>query len=168
MSLLSAARRVARLLAQANHKIVFAESCTAGLVAASLSRIPGISAWHCGGLVTYRNETKTAWLGIDPKLLKRPGPVSEVVAQQMAEGVLIRTPEATIAAAVTGHLGPRAPERLDGIVYIVVSSYDDVRRSSPDQTISTMQVSLPKDQGRAARQRLAAEAVLLLVAKHLE
>lgn len=168
MSLLTAARRVARLLAQTNHKIVFAESCTAGLVAASLSRIPGISAWHCGGMVTYRNETKAAWLGIDPKLLKRPGPVSEVVAQQMAEGVLIRTPEATIAASVTGHLGPHAPKQLDGMVYIVVSSYDDVRRASPDQTTSTMQLALPKDQGRAARQRLAAEAVLLLVAKHLE
>ena len=56
MSLLSAARRLAKILAATNHKIVFAESCTAGLVAQSLSRIPGISPWHCGSMVTYRNE----------------------------------------------------------------------------------------------------------------
>ena len=49
MSLLSAARRVARLLQQSNHKIVFAESCTAGLVSATLSRIAGISSFGAGG-----------------------------------------------------------------------------------------------------------------------
>jgi len=158
MSLLSAARRVARLLQQASHKIVFAESCTAGLISASLSRIPGISAWHCGGMVTYRNETKAAYLGISPKVLKRPGPVSEVVARQMAEGVLGKTPEATIAASITGHLGPNAPPKLDGLVYVSIA----FRRKSHDD-ITAFKLLLSSQLDRYERQRLAAETLLTLV-----
>src|SRR5687768_4126344 len=120
MSIASQARRVARLLVETDQKIVFAESCTGGLVAGSLTRIPGISAHHCGGMVVYRNETKTAWLGIPPDILRKPGPVSAQVARLMVERVLEKTPEATIAASVTGHLGPNAPKRLDGVVHIAV------------------------------------------------
>ena len=47
--------RVATLLKQKNVKVVFAESCTAGLVAESLARVQGISEHHCGGMVFYRN-----------------------------------------------------------------------------------------------------------------
>jgi PncC family amidohydrolase len=158
MSLLSVARRVARLLQQSNHKIVFAESCTAGLVSGSLSRIPGISAWHCGGMVTYRDETKTAYLGIDPKVLKQAGPVSERVARQMAERVLERTPEATIAASITGHLGPNAPKKLDGLVYVAIA----LRYSDGDEVIAFKMLLSPQ-LDRYARQRLAAETLLTLV-----
>ena len=162
MSLLSAARRVARLLQQSNHKIVFAESCTAGLVSATLSRIAGISSWHCGGVVTYRNETKAAYLGIDPKVLKRPGPVSELVARQMAESVLGKTPEATIAASITGHLGPNAPPKLDGLVYVAVA----LRCSDGDETVA-FKLLLSAELDRYERQRLAAETLLTLVADRL-
>jgi PncC family amidohydrolase len=157
--MLRSARRLAKLLAESNHKVVFAESCTAGLVSQSLSRIPGISDWHCGGMVTYRNGTKAAYLGIDPTILKKPGPVSELVARLMAEGVLERTPEATVAASVTGHLGPNAPEKLDGVVYVAVTL-----RGGATQV---RKLILPKDRDRAARQRLAAEAVLKEVAEYL-
>jgi PncC family amidohydrolase len=158
MSLLSAARRVARLLQQANHKIVFAESCTAGLVSASLSRVAGISAWHCGGMITYRNETKTAYLGIEPKVLKQPGPVSERVARQMAEAVLERTPEATIAASITGHLGPHAPPKLDGLVYLAIAF-----RYSDGDEVTAFKLLLSSQLDRGERQRLAAQTLLTLV-----
>jgi PncC family amidohydrolase len=158
MSLLSAARRVARLLQQSNHKIVFAESCTAGLVSATLSRIAGISSWHCGGVVTYRNETKTAYLGIDPKVLKKPGPVSELVAREMAERVLSKTPEATIAASVTGHLGPNAPSKLDGIVYVAIAL-----RCSDGDEVTAFKLLLSAELDRYQRQRLAAQTLLTLV-----
>jgi nicotinamide-nucleotide amidase len=158
MSLLSAARRVARLLQQSNHKIVFAESCTAGLVSATLSRVPGISAWHCGSMVTYRNETKTAYLGIDSKVLKKPGPVSEHVAREMAEGVLQATPEATIAASITGHLGPNAPPKLDGVVYVAIA----LRYSDGDE-VTAFKLLLSAELDRYQRQRLAAETLLTLV-----
>jgi PncC family amidohydrolase len=160
MSLLTAARQVARLLAHHEQKIVFAESCTAGLVSQSLSRIAGISAWHCGGMVTYRNETKTAWLGIEPKILKRPGPVSEIVARLMAENVLAQTPEATLAASITGHLGPNAPLRLDGVIFIGIAT------RVPDGGCVHKR-TLPKSLNRAARQTLAAQHVMEFVVEQL-
>jgi nicotinamide-nucleotide amidase len=165
MSLLAAARRLARLLSSTGHKIVFAESCTAGLAAASLARVPGISAWHCGGMVTYRNETKAAYLGIDPQLLKRPGPVSDKVARLMAEGVLLKTPEATISASITGHLGPDAPPSLNGVLYLAIAT-----RSSPaaSSMTRTTRYILPANTGRDARQRLAAQTLLSLVADRLD
>lgn len=157
MSLLSAARCLAKQLSQTNHKLVFAESCTAGLVSQSLSRIAGISAWHCGGMVTYRNATKAAWLGIDPGTLIKPGPVSAIVARLMAEGVLEKTLEATLAASVTGHLGPNAPAKLDGVVYIAVAKRD--------AEVLVTKLQLSPDLDRAARQRQAAETVLYLAAE---
>jgi Competence-damaged protein len=83
MSLPSLARRVARLLKASGLKVVFAESCTGGLVSGALTRVPGISEHHCGGVVVYRNETKTAYLGIARKTLVDPGPVSREVAELM-------------------------------------------------------------------------------------
>src|SRR5436305_4877219 len=100
MSISSAARRVARLLRQSNRKVVFAESCTGGLVSGALTKIPGISNWHCGGMVVYRNETKMAYLGIPATILDNPGPVSTAVAKLMARRVLVKTPEADLAASV--------------------------------------------------------------------
>ena len=111
MSIPSAARRVARLLKATGLKVVFAESCTGGLVSGALTKIPGISNHHCGGVVVYRNETKMAYLDIPAALLADPGPVSAEVAELMARRVLEKTPEADVAVSVTGHLGPNAPRQ---------------------------------------------------------
>jgi hypothetical protein len=73
MSIPAAARRVARLLMATSRKVVFAESCTGGLVSGALTAIPGISNHHCGGMVVYRNESKIVLLDIPRKLLdKKP------------------------------------------------------------------------------------------------
>src|SRR5689334_8622947 len=131
MSIASAARRVACLLKAADYKVVFAESCTGGLVSGALTKIAGISNYHCGGVVVYRNETKMAYLGIPAAVLKSPGPVSVEVAELMAKNVLKKTPEADIAVSVTGHLGPDAPPELDGRVYVgIVLRIRAARRSS--------------------------------------
>ena len=102
-------------------QIVFAESCTAGLISASLGRLPGISELLAGSAVVYQIETKAEWLGVDRKALVDPGPVSQIVSEQMARGVLQKTPQATIAASVTGHLGPNAPQGQDGIVWTSIA-----------------------------------------------
>jgi PncC family amidohydrolase len=102
-------------------RLVFAESCTAGLASATLSEAPGISQWHCGSAVTYRETTKSAWLGVSPEDIAKYNVVSAEVAQQMAAGVLKITPEADFAASITGHLGPDAPPQLDGIVFIGIA-----------------------------------------------
>jgi nicotinamide-nucleotide amidase len=117
-----AARRLAALLELRQTRIVFAESCTGGLVSATLTRVPGISARHCGSAVVYQLETKRRWLGISPDLLEDPGPVSREVASAMAAGVLERTPRADVAVSVTGHLGPDAPRGQDGLVFVGLAS----------------------------------------------
>lgn len=119
--LYSAAKRLAAALSRSDQKIVFAESCTAGLVPATLASIPGISQYLCGSAVTYRNDTKHRWLSVGDDVLSEPGPVSEIVAKQMAAGALKLTPEADLAASITGHLGPDAPEGLDGVVHTGVA-----------------------------------------------
>ena len=112
---------VASLLRQSRQRIVFAESCTGGLVSASLARVPGISEFLCGSAVVYRLDTKARWLGISEASLVDPGPVSDVVARAMAVGILSRTPEADLAASITGHLGPNAPGDQDGLIFIGIA-----------------------------------------------
>ncbi|MGE0378880.1 MAG: CinA family protein [Planctomycetaceae bacterium] len=130
-SLLRSAEQLAERLRQTGSKAVFAESCTGGLVAAVLARIPGISDHLCGSAVVYRNATKAEWLGVSADDLANAsiGPVSEEVAAAMAIGVLERTPEADLAASVTGHLGPDAPPDLDGVIYVGIALRESASRS---------------------------------------
>ena len=107
-------RDLASALRARNQRLVLAESCTAGRIAAVLGEIAGISEYFCGSAVAYRNETKAHWLDVPRGLLADPGPVSETVARHMVTGVLARTPEADWAGAITGHLGPDAPQEMDG------------------------------------------------------
>lgn len=117
--LMLVAQHVADLLKSLQVKIAFAESCTAGLLSLTLSQFPGISSHLCGSAVTYRNQTKAAWLKLDLEALEDPkaGPVSAIVADAMCCEVLRITPEADIAVSITGHLGPDAPLQLDGVAY---------------------------------------------------
>lgn len=112
------------LLAAQGRRVVFAESCTAGLVAATLARRPGISEHLCGSAVTYRQATKSNWLGVSAATLERHTAVSEAVTAEMAWGVLANTPEADVAAAVTGHLGPGAPPEQDGLIFVGLAVRD--------------------------------------------
>jgi len=149
------ARRVAQLLKTSNQRVVFAESCTAGLVSAQLAAVPGISDVHCGSFVTYRNRSKQDWLSVPEGLLQDPGPVSEIVASKMAEGALRQTREARIAVSVTGHLGPNAPKRQAGVVFIGVAIHM-ADASKPGIEVSRHRL---KATTRHARQREAAGLV---------
>ncbi len=101
-------------------RLVLAESCTAGRVAATLAVVPGISEWLCGSFVVYRNDSKAQWLGIPTDLLDDPqiGPVSSQVTKLLCQRALDHTPEADVAVAVTGHIGPGCPSELDGKVFV--------------------------------------------------
>ena len=102
--------------------VATAESCTGGLVAGALTRVPGISALFHEGFVTYSNEAKSARLGVSPELLAQHGAVSEEVAQAMARGVAERT-GARLSIAVTGIAGPSggSPEKPVGLVWFGLS-----------------------------------------------
>jgi nicotinamide-nucleotide amidase len=159
----SRARRVAELLAATGHKIVFAESCTGGLVSGALTQIPGISKQHCGGVVVYRNETKMAYLSIPGAMLRKPGPVSSQVAELMASRVLEKTPEADLAMSVTGHLGPDAPAQQDGHVYVAVAWRRDLPSASPARLLRCR-----RGDSRVSRQRWVVEQVLNLLTEELQ
>lgn len=101
------------------HVFATAESCTGGLVAASITEVPGSSAWFDRGFVTYATVSKTDLLDVDPEVIEREGVVSEAVAQAMARGALARS-RATLAVALTGVAGPSGgtPEVPVGTVCI--------------------------------------------------
>ncbi len=154
----------ALLLSQPEEKVVLAESCTAGLVAATLARVPGISQSLCGSLVTYREASKMAWLGVEPGLLREHTAVSEQVTAAMVLGALARTPEATWSAAVTGHLGPGAPPELDGQIFIAVARRQ-MCASEPSPAAPTGKLVLQSrrrltTESRTDRQEQAAQWVL--------
>ncbi|MEN9723197.1 MAG: Nicotinamide-nucleotide amidohydrolase PncC [Pseudomonadota bacterium] len=100
------ARRVARLLQEKNAQLVLAESCTGGMAAAALTRVPGVSKHFCGSAVVYQSETKTGWLKITPAFTDQYGPESVAMSEKLARRALQQTPQATLSAAITGDLGP--------------------------------------------------------------
>lgn len=96
-----------------------AESCTAGLIAATCTQQAGASAWFDGGWVTYSNTAKEELLHIDPVLIAMHGAVSEPVALAMASaarGHLLHR----VSIAVTGIAGPSggSAEKPVGTVWI--------------------------------------------------
>jgi nicotinamide-nucleotide amidase len=95
-----------------------AESCTGGLVAGTLTAVPGSSDVIDRGYVTYSNQAKTEMLGVPAALIERDGAVSEAVALAMAEGVLAHSP-VDIALALTGIAGPggRETQKPVGLVH---------------------------------------------------
>ena len=85
--------------------ITFAESCTGGLAAAYLTRVPGISAVFRRSFVTYANEVKRDVLGVPQELLDAHGAVSAEVAEAMARGAA-EGAGARLAVSITGVAGP--------------------------------------------------------------
>lgn len=86
-------------------KLATAESCTGGLIAASLTDIAGSSDVVDRGFVTYSNEAKHEMIGVPAELIGAHGAVSEEVALAMALGTLAHS-RAGIAISVTGVAGP--------------------------------------------------------------
>lgn len=111
-------RKLSKLLLKAKHRIVFAESCTGGLLASHFTALPGASEIFCGSQVVYRLDSKVRWLGVRPATLRKFTAVSAECAEEMVHGALRTTPEATIAASITGFLGPSG-ERI-GQVFLSV------------------------------------------------
>ena len=98
---------------------VTAESCTGGLVAASLTHHAGSSDVVMGGFVTYSNAMKHRLLGVEMALFDQVGAVSEAVALAMAGGALLRS-GAGCAVSITGIAGPGggSPDKPVGLVWL--------------------------------------------------
>lgn len=115
---LADAEAVLALCRAAGLRVATAESCTGGLIAATLTAIAGSSDVVERGFVTYSNEAKSALVGVPEALIASHGAVSEPVARAMAEGALDRS-LAEIAVAVTGVAGPGggSAEKPVGLVW---------------------------------------------------
>ena len=116
-------QNLATNLASQNLKVTCAESCTGGLLAANLTRLPGSSAWFDMGFVTYSNEAKQQLLNVNPTTLAHYGAVSEEVVREMALGALIAS-KADYALSISGIAGPSggSEEKPVGLVWFGVAS----------------------------------------------
>jgi len=122
------AARVLELLRARGATLTTAESCTGGLIASMLTRIPGSSDGFHAGFVTYANSIKQAVLGVDAQVLASEGAVSEPVVRQMALGALERA-AAQYVIAVSGIAGPDGgtPDKPVGTVWLAWGSRDELR-----------------------------------------
>jgi nicotinamide-nucleotide amidase len=114
---------VNRLLVRRGWTVAVAESCTGGLVAERLTRVPGASRVLRRSIVTYADEAKAKVLGVRPATLRRHGAVSEPCAREMAEGVR-RWAKADLGLAITGIAGPTGGtrEKPVGLVWIAAAT----------------------------------------------
>ena len=119
-----------------------AESCTGGLIAATLTAISGSSDVVDRGFVTYSNEAKQQMLGVSATTLRDYGAVSRQTAEEMARGAIAHS-NAQIAVAITGIAGPGggSAEKPVGLVHFAAASrsgallaqelrYGDIGRSN--------------------------------------
>jgi nicotinamide-nucleotide amidase len=121
--LMQAARALLDLCRSKRLILAAAESCTGGLLAATLTEIPGSSDVFERGFITYSNEAKRAMLGVTPMTLAKHGAVSRETAEAMATGALAHAP-VDLAVSITGIAGPggAVPGKPVGLVYLAAAS----------------------------------------------
>ena len=98
-------KTLAQILLSRNWTVSLAESCTGGLVCATLTELAGSSEWFERGYITYSNEAKAECLDVPYQLIESHGAVSEQVAKAMAEGARINS-GSNVAVSITGVAGP--------------------------------------------------------------
>lgn len=115
------AEELVRCLKEKSLHIATAESCTGGLIAASIVDVSGASEVFEEGYITYSDFVKVKNLGVSPETIKSYTVVSCPVAEEMAEGAAKKS-RADVAVSVTGYAGPGAAEdgTPAGTVYIGV------------------------------------------------
>ena len=106
-------------------KIAAAESCTGGLLTATLTEIPGSSDVVDRGFVTYSNDAKIAMLGVPASTLKQRGAVSRETAEAMARGALAES-GVDLAVSITGIAGPGGATagKPVGLVHLAATARD--------------------------------------------
>lgn len=107
------------------HKLTlaFAESCTAGLLAAGLVAAQGVSNVLLGSVVTYHPDAKQKLLGVKKATLDQFSAESQQTTNEMARGLRRTLPAADVCVAITGLCGPGASESEDkpvGTVFVTI------------------------------------------------
>ena len=111
--------RLGDTLRQRQLTLATAESCTGGGIAHAITAVPGSSDWFVGTMVTYSNEWKHKFLGVDNETLATYGAVSEQTVHEMLRGLNERC-GVPAGMAVSGIAGPGGgtPDKPVGTVVI--------------------------------------------------
>ena len=110
-----------RILTKKKLKISFAESCTGGLLASTITSISGASKVFSLGLVTYSNQAKNKVLKVNKNIIRKYGAVSHECCAAMVKN-LSKISKANINVSITGIAGPKGgtKQKPVGLVYIGV------------------------------------------------
>ncbi len=147
---------VGTLLSRRGLTLATMESCTGGLLANTITNVPGSSAYFRGGLVAYATEMKIGW-GVDPTVIDEHGAVSAECASAMAQAAREQL-GADIGIGITGVAGPDAQEeKPPGTIHIALETAFSEPRN----------VSYQFAQGREAVKRRAVTTALTLLRRVL-
>jgi PncC family amidohydrolase len=121
--------QIGSLLKTRGMRLAVAESCTGGLISNRITNIPGASDYFLGGVISYANEAKQAWLEVREDTLQAAGAVSGEAVLEMALGVRNSLrgyfPLASVLGlAVSGIAGPGggSSDKPVGLVWIALST----------------------------------------------
>ena len=114
-------KSLVKKLIQKKLKISFAESCTGGMLASSITSISGVSKVFNIGLITYSNQAKINILKVNKNIIKKHGAVSAECCESMVKN-LSKISKAQINVSITGIAGPNGGTKSKpvGLVYIGV------------------------------------------------
>ena len=114
-------KSLVKTLTKKKLKISFAESCTGGLLASTITSISGASKIFSLGLITYSNQAKIKFLKINRNIIKKYGAVSHECCLAMVNN-LSKISKANINVSITGIAGPSGgtEKKPIGLVYIGV------------------------------------------------
>ena len=120
-------KKLVKKLIQKKLKISFAESCTGGMLASSITSVNGSSKVFNLGLITYSNSAKINVLKIKKSIIQKYGAVSAECCEAMVNN-LAKISKAQINVSITGIAGPNGGTKLKpvGLVYIGVKKSNKI------------------------------------------
>ena len=150
--------KVVRVLTKKKLTVSFAESCTGGLLASTITSISGSSKIFNMGLVTYSNNTKVKLLGVPKKTITNFGAVSYETCLSMVKN-LSKISKSNISISITGVAGPNGGTKKKpvGLVYMGLKK--------GRKTI--IKKNLFKNKGRISIQKATVKKVLKMILNNL-
>ena len=120
-------KNLVKKLTKKKLRISFAESCTGGMLASSITSISGASKVFSQGLVTYSNQAKIKFLKVNKNIIKKYGAVSAECCEAMVKN-LAKISKAQINVSITGIAGPNGGTKNKpvGLVYIAVKKSNKI------------------------------------------
>lgn len=119
------AKSIKELMIVRRCTLATAESCTSGLIAATLTSVSGASEYFQGGLIAYQNEVKVRELGVSSDDISTYDVVSRQVVEQMVKGACLKF-GTDYALASTGYADKGNDRVKDGTIWIGWGSLNDV------------------------------------------